>query len=83
MDPRFVFTGNTKLPNKMAEDFLMNSANKNDFNEVLAKKFHHLYRGDQIYILSYRDRVSTNHPEQVSMKVYLSKKVTLRKPING
>ena len=82
MDPRFVFTGNTKLPNKMAEDLLMNSANKNDFNEVLAKKFHHLHRGDQIYILSYRDRVLTNHPEQVSMKVYLSKKVTLRKPIN-
>ena len=41
----------------MAEDFLMNSANKNDFNEFLTKKFHHLYRGDQIYILSHRDNV--------------------------
>ena len=42
----FVFTGNKKLPNKMAEGFLMNNANKNDFNEFLAKTFHHLYRGD-------------------------------------
>ena len=55
----------------MAEGFLINSANKNDFNEVVAKKFHHLYRGDQICILSYRNRVLTNHPEQISMKVYL------------
>ena len=63
---RFIFTGNTKLPNKIAEDFLMKSANKDDFNEFLAKKFHHFYRGDQIYILSYCDSVFTNHPEQVS-----------------
>ena len=42
----------------MAEEFLMNSANKNDFNEVLAEKCHRLYRGDQIYILSYRDPVN-------------------------
>ena len=33
MDSRFVFTGNTKLSNKIIEDFLMNSTNKNDFNE--------------------------------------------------
>ena len=71
MGLRFDFTGNTKFPNKMAEGFLINSANKNDFNEVVAKKFHHLYRGDQICILSYRNRVLTNHPEQISMKVYL------------
>ena len=44
----------------------MNSANKNNFNEFFAKRFHHLYRGDQIYILFYRDSVLTNHPEQVS-----------------
>ena len=44
----------------------MNSTNKNDFNEFLAKKFYHLYRGDQIYILSHRDSVLTNNPEQVS-----------------
>ena len=66
MSLRFVFTENTKLTNKIAEDFLMNSVNKNGFNEFLAKKFHHLYRGDQIYILSHRDSVLTNHPEQVS-----------------
>ena len=52
MGSRFAFTGNTKLPNKMAEDFLMNGANKNDFNEFLAKTFHHLYRRDQIYTSS-------------------------------
>ena len=50
----------------MTEDFLMNSASKNDFNEFLAKTFHHLHRGDQIYILSYRGSVLTNHPEQFS-----------------
>ena len=50
----------------MTEDFLTNSANKNDFNEFLAKTFHHLDRGDQIYILSYRGSVLTNHPEQFS-----------------
>ena len=66
MGSRFVFTGNTKLPNKMAEDFLMTSANKNDFNKLLAKAFHHLYIGDKIYILYYCDSVLTNHPEQVS-----------------
>ena len=33
MGSRFVFTGNTKLSNKIIEDFLMNSTNKNDFNE--------------------------------------------------
>ena len=64
MGSKFVFTGNTKLPNKMAEDFLMNSANKNNLNEFLAKKFHHLYRGDQIYLLSHCDSVLTNHSEQ-------------------
>ena len=67
----------------MAEGFLINSANKNDFNEVLAKKFHRLYRGDQICILSYRNRVLTNHPEQMSMKVYLWENTSLRKLING
>ena len=65
MGSRFVFTGKIKLPNKIAEDFLMNSANKNNFNDFLANKFYHLYRGDQIYILSYRDSVLTNHPERV------------------
>ena len=65
MGSRFVFTGNIKLLNKIAEDVLMNSANKNDFNDFLAKTFYHLYRGDQIYILSYRDSVLTNHPEKV------------------
>ena len=59
MGSRFVFTGNTKPPNKMAEDFLMNSVNKNDFNEFLAKAFYHPYRGDQIYILFHRDSVLT------------------------
>ena len=59
----FVFTGNTKLPCKMAEDFLMHSANKSNFIEFLSKNFYYLYRGDQIYILSYRDSVLTNHPE--------------------
>ena len=44
----------------------MNSASKNVFNEFLAKTFHHVYRGDQIYIISYRDSVLTNQPEQVS-----------------
>ena len=63
---RFVFTWNTKLPYKMTEGFLINSANKNDFNKFLDKKFQHLYRGDQIYFLSHRDSVLTNHPEQVS-----------------
>ena len=66
MGSRFVFTGNTKLSNKTTGDFLMNSASKNDFNEFLAKTFHHVYRGDQIYIISYRDSVLTNQPEQVS-----------------
>ena len=65
MGSRFVFTGNIKLLNKIAKDVLMNSANKNDFNDFLAKTFYHLYRGDQIYILSYRDSVLTNHPEKV------------------
>ena len=83
MGSRFVFTGNTKLPNKMAEDFLMNRAHKNDFNEFIAKKFHHLYGGDQIYIHSYRDSVLTNHPEQVSDEGDLSENASLRKPING
>ena len=66
MGSRFVFTGNTKLSNKTTGDFLMNSASKNVFNEFLAKTFHHVYRGDQIYIISYRDSVLTNQPEQVS-----------------
>ena len=43
---RFFFTGNTKLPNKIAEDFLMKSADKDGSNKFLAKKFHHFYRGD-------------------------------------
>ena len=68
MGSRFVFTGNTKLPNKIAEDFLITSANKNDFNKLLAKTFHHLYIGDKIYILSYCDSVLTNHPGQVSQE---------------
>ena len=63
MGSSFVFTGNTKLPSKMAEDFLMHSANKSNFIEFLSKNFYYLYRGDQIYILSYRDSVLTNHPE--------------------
>ena len=37
MGSRFVFTGNTKLPNKLAEDFLMNSTDKNYFNEFHKK----------------------------------------------
>ena len=40
----------------MVKDFLMNSA----------KTFHHFYRPDQIYILTYRNIISTNDPEQVS-----------------
>ena len=47
----------------MAEDFLMHSANKSNFIEFLSKHFYYLHRGDQIYILSYRDSVLTNHPE--------------------
>ena len=57
IDPRFVFTEDTPLPKNMTEDFLMNSRNKNDFNEFLAKKFCELYQGDQILIVTYRDGV--------------------------
>ena len=105
MGSRFVFTGNTKLPNKVSEDFLINIAKKSDFNGFSAKKFHHLHKEDhsfiypvfiysrninfiiftifikiykmkstKIYILSYRDGVLTNHPEQVS-----SEGVSIRK----
>ena len=74
MGSRFVFTGNTKLSNKTTEDFLMNSASKNDFNEFLVKMFHHVYRGDQIYIISYRDSVLTNQPEQVSDEGFSTRK---------
>ena len=63
MGSSFVFTGNTKLPSKMAEDFLMHSVNKSNFIDFLSKNFYYLYRGDQIYIVSYRDSVLTNHPE--------------------
>ena len=52
----------------------MNSASKNDFNEFLAKMFHHVYRGDQIYIISYRDSVLTNQPEQVSDEGFSTRK---------
>ena len=44
----------------------MNSANKNGYNKFLVKKFHHLYRGNQIYILCHWVSVLTNHREQVS-----------------
>ena len=50
----------------MTEDFLMNSANKNDLNEFLAKKFKTLYRGDQIFNVTYQDTVLTNHPGHCS-----------------
>ena len=83
MGSRFVFTGNTKPPNKMAEDFLMNSVNKNDFNEFLAKKFHHPYRGDRIYILFHRDSVLTIILNKFLMKMYLSENASLRNSING
>ena len=35
MGLRFVFTGKTKLSNKIAQNFRMSSANKNDFNQLL------------------------------------------------
>ena len=54
---RFVFTEDTPLPKNMTEDCLMNSRNKNHFNEFLAKKFYELYQGDQIFIVTYRDGV--------------------------
>ena len=83
MGSRFVFTGITILPNKMAENFLMSSANNNNFYEFLAKKINHLDSGDQTYILSHHDSVLTNDPEQVSDEVYLSENSSLKKAING
>ena len=38
----------------MADNFLINSANKNNFNKFLAKKF-----------LCHRDSILTNYPQQV------------------
>ena len=61
---RFVFTEDTILPNNMSEDFLMNSENKNEFNELLARKFHELHRGEQVLIVSYRDSVLYKPPSE-------------------
>ena len=61
---RFVFTEDTILPKNMSEDFLMNSENKNEFNELLTRKFHELHRGEQVLIASYRDSVLYKPPSE-------------------
>ena len=42
----------------------MNSENKNEFNELLARKFHELHRGEQVRIVSYRDSVLYKPPSE-------------------
>ena len=48
---RFFFDGDTPLPKTLGNDFLLNSQNKNDFNEFLAQKFIQLHNTPNILIV--------------------------------
>ena len=53
---RFFFNEDSLIPKTM-DDFLMNSNNKNNLNEFLAKKFIELHNSEKILIVTYRDSV--------------------------